>query len=315
MKRPIGLSLAIPLSLLLNVFAGCAGSPPPDVQQGCINDQSCAEAPRLACRNSACIDPGCPKGSVYVPAARFRQGCDAGEANCDFSAQPAHMVTLSKGFCLAASELSVGQYRACLAAGKCPMPVAPETLSSLRCSVDHATWTDTAGSDEGLAMSCLLWEEAKAACTSLGGRLPTEAEWERAARGDDGRSYPWGRSDPIYCDEGVNFAGVSCPGRPWPVDGTDRQGAMVRTAYRVYDLGGNVSEWVADYYEAKAYESCREGCTDPAGPSATSTLRVRRGGSFESRTAELRSYAREFHVATGPRSDLIGVRCAFSTLF
>lgn len=284
------------------------------MQSGCDSDAGCAVAPMLACRDRVCVDPGCPQGSVYVTAARFRQGCDNSEAECDSTAQPAHLTTLSRGFCIAEAELSVGEYRACLDAGKCAPPAAPQTLSDLRCSTDHATWTDSAAQNERMPMDCLLWSEADSACAFLGGRLPSEAEWERAARGDDNRAYPWGRGDPIYCDQGVNFAGVACPGIPWSTQTEERQGAMVRSPFLAFDLGGNLSEWVADIYTQDAYSACRDGCTDPAGPTipiTDNTLRVRRGGSFQSPTAELRTYAREFHVATGPRSDLIGARCAF----
>jgi len=303
------------LAVLAAKLVGCGPQEPPELPpSGCADDSGCLEAPRLACRAGACVEPVCAAGSIYVPSGRYVRGCQGSDGDCDASAQPAHTVTLSHGFCLAATELTVGQYRACLAAGHCPPPSPPESLSSLRCSLDQATWTDAAGGSEALPMTCLLWAEAAAACASLGGRLPTEAEWERAARGSDGRAFPWGRSMPVLCDQGVNFAGTDCSGRPWPAAASGRQGAMVRSPFGALDLAGNVSEWVADAFAQDAYGACRDGCTDPLGPTepAAALLRARRGGSFASRPPELRAYAREFHLSAGPRSDLIGVRCASS---
>lgn len=256
--------------------------------------------------------PGCPAGSSYVRGGSFSRGCQASDPDCASDAQPAHTVILSHGFCMATTELSVGDYRQCLDSGKCPQPPSSD---SLRCSPDLATWTSAAGTSESLPMTCLLWSEARAACAALSGRLPTEAEWERAARGDDGRSLPWGKAAPVLCDQGVNFAGSGCPGRPWPAVSDGRQGVMLRGPYGALDLAGNVSEWVADFYAPDAYAACASGCTDPIGPAASPAtgLRVRRGGTYASQLAELRTYARDFHLPDGPRSDLVGVRCAFDS--
>lgn len=297
---------ALTLGLLAGVACGDGGA----VSSACKSDESCLSGDAVRCVAGSCVVPRCPMGSRYVAGGRFRQGCNAMEADCESSAQPAHSVTLSSGFCLAEHEISVAEYRRCLGQGTCTAPVAPESLASLRCSSDRATWTEGATGDETLAMSCLLWSEAVAYCTSVGGRLPTEAEWEHAARGRDDRSFPWGTSDPVSCDQGANFLGLGCSGLPWSTVASERSGSMLRGAFGQVDLAGNLSEWVADYFDAKAYGSCSAGCEDPAGPGA-GEVRVRRGGTFLSPASELRSYAREFHRPSGPRSDLIGARCAF----
>ncbi len=277
----------------------------------CTSDESCLSGDAVRCEAGMCVKPRCPMGARYVPGGRYRRGCSAMSEDCEPSAQPLHVVTISSGFCLAETETTVAEYRRCLASGSCPAPPAPETLQSLRCSPDRATWTVDARGDETLPMSCLLWSEAAAFCAAAGGRLPTEAEWERAARGRDERPFPWGRIAAVSCDQGANFAGLGCSELPWPATISEREGSMQRGAFGQLDLGGNLSEWVADFFDATAYARCGSACSDPSGPPQ-GEVRVRRGGTFLSPLSELRSFAREFHRPQGPRSDLIGVRCAFA---
>lgn len=212
---------------------------------------------------------------------------------------------------MAVTELTVGDYRACLASGGCLPPAPPESLASLRCSSDLSTFTLVAQDQEDLPMNCLLWSEAQAACRAQGGRLLFEAEWERAARGRDGRFFPWGNSTPRFCAQGANFAGPDCSGKPWRITAPTALEVMRSSPFGGMDLAGNLSEWTADYFAEDGYAACAAGCTDPQGP-ALGFLRVRRGGSFASPASELHSYAREFHVPEGPRSALVGARCAFA---
>lgn len=289
--------------------AGCSDEPPPDSGSGlpgCRNDDDCDAQPvQRACRAGQCVDPGCPLGATYVAAGVFTRGCTSNDPDCDPSAQPAHAVTLTRSFCISRTELTVAQYRECAQAGSCPAP------SELKCSNDFATWTATPAANEQLPMSCLFYSEAVAACAYLGGRLPTEAEWEKAARGRDGRSFPWGRLSPIGCDQGVNWAGTRCPGDPWTATAVNRSGAMVRSAAQAVDMAGNLWEWTADYYAETAYAACSGGCVDPQGPQ-TGILRSRRGGSFQSsQVKELRTYYREFDLPEMQRYDGNGVRCVF----
>ena len=148
------------------------------------------------------------------------------------------------------------------------------------------------------------WYDAVAFCAWRGARLPTEAEWERAARGpEDDRRFPWG-SDGVTCERAVFTTGASpCELRPASVASRSPEGDSVEG---VADLAGNVAEWVSDRYGSYD-ESAQE---DPRGPS-NGRSRVVRGGSFRERGASLRTTSR-WGVTPDRRSDALGFRCARS---
>jgi eukaryotic-like serine/threonine-protein kinase len=173
------------------------------------------------------------------------------------------------------TEVTRGMYAACVAARRCPAPAG----------VDLAV-------DRDLPMTNVTFNEARAFCSFAGGRLPSEDEWEKAARGTDGREFPWGND--VACDKANwgNFDGEGpCrgknPGRP-EVVGTRPAGA---SPYGVLDLAGNVWEWVAGRYDDEP------------------DRRVVRGGSCCSYFVEPRAANRNAWAPDHRDADL-GFRCA-----
>jgi formylglycine-generating enzyme required for sulfatase activity len=206
---------------------------------------------------------------------------------------PSHRVGLTS-YWIDRFETRVDEYERCVSAGRCgARPVSPATLR-----FDRAE----------LPVSRVTWYDARDYCAFRGARLPTEAEFERAARGVAGRRYPWGdlfnpwaanhgRFGWDVTDDTDGFAELS------PV-GSFPAGA---TPEGVFDLAGNVAEWVADRY-APTYSP--EPVNDPQGPAVgSSNLRVVRGGSYEMSRSRLRGAARTF-AEPGERRSTLGFRCA-----
>ncbi len=207
---------------------------------------------------------------VAVPASSFTMGTtQPGEA-------PAHVVTVP-AFALDRTEVSVGDYRACVTAGKCP---ADDLASIAGC-----TWS---GSDDRAPMNCVDWNEADIFCRWLGKRLPTESEWELAARGPEGRTYPWGNTPPT--------AERACFDRTTPCPTGDHPSGA--TPSGIHDLAGNLWEWTSSPYCPYGHDGC------------DSVERAVRGGSFTAKDgARLRSSVRSGHVIT-LRELYLGFRCA-----
>jgi formylglycine-generating enzyme required for sulfatase activity len=164
---------------------------------------------------------------VPVPAGKFRRGSTKGEDD----ERPVRAMTLP-AFAIDRTEVTRAMYARCVARRRCR-----RTDQDLQ-------------QDPDLPMTNVSWNEARLYCTWAGGRLPSEAEWEKAARGPDGREYPWG--DEADCARGNwgNFEGEGpcagkSPGHPVAV-GSYPQGA---SPYGALDLAGNVWEWVDDRYD------------------------------------------------------------------
>jgi len=220
---------------------------------------------------------------VYVPGGRFLMGND--EAGTMDIERPQHSVNLP-GFWIYQTVVTNGQYRQCIAAGHCEGTVS-----------DHPD-------DDDPAIG-VTWQQAKTYCEWAGGRLPTEAEWEKAARGVDGRRYPWGDAKPT-CDK-ANY--LDCKAGLMPA-GSYPDGA---SPYGALDMAGNVWEWVEDQYREEYYAPAPpEEDDDDDRESATAIYdwRILRGGSHVTRAQDLRASYRNWARAD-EGSALYGFRCAF----
>ncbi len=196
-------------------------------------------------------------------------------------------------------EVSVAQYAKCVAdEDACAAVIAPEKAATAECN-----W----GKSERLnhPVNCLTWAEAVDYCTWAGAALPTEAQWEKAARGSDARRYPWG-NESATCERTVMpERGVAGCGRKttWPVG--DK--AEDESPYGVRDMSGNVREWVADFYGEHYYAKSVD--RDPTGPRA-GWARALRGGSWEVHDDKHMRAANRYRFKPDFRFHGAGFRCA-----
>ena len=247
-------------------------------------------------------DVNCKNGMCLVPAGPFLMGCNSAvDQDCEFDETPLHEVTLS-AYWIDKYEVTVDEYKKCVDAAACFEPyncVDDEPhLGDIMCS-----WG--VPGRELHPVHHLGVEDAKDYCAWAGKRLPTEAEWEKAARGTDGRKYPWGIA-PASCEYAVMMEVDGAPGcgegHTMPV-GSKPAGA---SPYGVMDMAGNVWEFVHDWYR-EDYYAISPGI-DPLGP-ASGAVRVIRGGGFNYNELPLRTSDRDRGNYYDTRDVNLGFRC------
>lgn len=238
-----------------------------------------------------------PEGMVLIPATRYTMGCDPEHNNgysCSNDELPQHDVSLS-AFAIDIYEVTNAQYAACVAAGVCAAPVA--TASQAR--EDYFTNAEYAN----FPMINVKWEEAQTYCRWAGKRLPTEAEWELAARGSTPKAYAWGDDTPDCTKANIYHDGTmtACVGDTVAV-GSYPDGA---SEFGVMDMTGNVWEWVADSYIEDFYSL--SPIDNPLAEDANQVKSVR-GGGWASNWLASRLASRAYDLTFYSGLDL-GFRC------
>lgn len=170
---------------------------------------------------------------------------------------------------------------------------------------EPAQWKDVNPTTDGeRPVVGVTWHDADAYCRHYGRRLPTEAEWEKAARGTDERLFPWGNEEPTH--RHASF-GVAWFGYETLLPAGSLEAG--RSPYGIYDLAGNAWEWVSDWYDMNYYKNSPD--RNPTGPSRGGS-KVLRGGSWYNMLYDLRSTNRNYFVPTKQLFDL-GFRCVQGT--
>lgn len=228
--------------------------------------------------------------TIFIPSGSFQMGCNLsnnGGFACGNDAKPLHTVILSPYF-ISKYPVTTAQYAACVTGGGC-------TLPKNLVKYNNPLYTNH-------PVVHITWQQASTFCTWAGGSLPTEAQWEKAARGTTPRSYPWGEASPD-CTL-ANYSG--CVGNTNPV--TKSTGV---SPYGVMDMSGNVKEWVSDVYDSTYYAN--SPLYNPTGPTPVNgSIRSVRGGSY---LDTIMSLLTGYRLGAGP--DLwfwyVGFRCQAPT--
>jgi len=256
--------------------ASCAAGSHFEAGRGCVGNVVPA---------AVFVQPDTPRGSpapaqgevaagsmVSIPAGSFMMGSNDGT----WDERPVHRVSVA-GFSMDVTEVTTAAYTACVRAGRCSA-----AGTDADCNYGHSDKNNH-------PINCVDWDQATAYCASVGKRLPTEEEWEYAARGTDGRTYSWGNEEP-----GTR----ACWNRRASKEGTCSVGSYSSGVFGLKDMTGNVWEWTSS------------GSSDDYGKSRTNAARVNRGGGWVNGVASLlRSSSRDGY-APSHRDYGLGFRCA-----
>ena len=218
---------------------------------------------------------------IDIPAGAFWLGCnDALDDRCDPDELPGRTVTLS-AYAIDRTEVSEDAWVTCMDAGACGLP--------------DAARSDQLGGDA--PVTGVTRAQSEDYCAWRGGRLPTEAEWEKAARGTDGRTWPWGETEPSCALAWSRSCGALAPVASLPAGASP---------YGLLHVAGNAWEWVGDGYDAVGYQD--GATTDPVGATEGAPEQIR-GVDLWASEAGLRVPNRSVAI-TGTASPLVGLRCA-----
>ena len=241
----------------------------------------------------------CVAGTCRVPEGRFYMGSLLGHPDeC-----PTRQLSLPE-FRIDKTEVTWGAYEECVATGDC------EAVAN-HCRAWASGLSD--GDPSQLPVTCVTWEQARTYCQHKGGKLPSEAEWEKAARGTQGAWWPWGGATPTCEFSNFRFVSWYC------AEGVVEVGSYRNeSSYGALDMTGNAWEWVEDFYDAEWYREApgtdgpTENCRTTVGATAEACSdRVMRGGAYNVTEFNTRTSAR---AAASPDlvDNNIGFRCAYS---
>ncbi|NIM92235.1 MAG: SUMF1/EgtB/PvdO family nonheme iron enzyme [Anaerolineales bacterium] len=224
---------------------------------------------------------------VFIPAGEFEMGSTEDVHCSHLDERPRHTVYLDD-YWIDQTPVTNAHYQICVDAGACPPPTD--------CDWGDPTYGDESKEDHPVV--CLSWDEARAYCEWVGGTLPTEAQWEKAARGTDLREYPWGDTfDTALCNTDESAIGETTPvGFYSPIGDSP---------YGLVDMAGNVWEWVIDWYDIGYYPESPKN--NPQGPQG-GRWRSLRGGSYYGDYCNARTAYRYYDVPYGSGAG-VGFRC------
>lgn len=235
---------------------------------------------------------------VWIPPGDFMMGRVPGDDVTDARyaiEKPRHPVRLTRGFWMSRGPVTVRAYHYFARMRSLQMPRAPN---------ENPNWVN-----DDHPMVNVTWKQAREYCAWIGGRLPTEAEWEYAGRGDrDALVYPWGN------ERRPDLANYADNPR-WGGRGTSPVGSFPENAFGLVDVVGNVFEWVSDWYDDEVYLSrpAAEPTVDPEVFINKHDRRVVRGGSWRSIAVEIRLSLRGFQTPEA-RTDDFGFRCVIDEM-
>jgi formylglycine-generating enzyme required for sulfatase activity len=241
------------------------------------------ETPRRVVSAPAAGTVGAKDGLRYawIPAGTFMMGCSPGDTQCDDDEKPAHQVTIARGFWIGQTPVTAGAYKRFAGATGRQMPEAPDF--------------NTGWANENMPIVDVTWDDAQAYCAWMGGRLPTEAQWEYAARGGSTEAR-YGNLDEIA----------------WYDQNSGKQTHDVAqkraNGFGLYDMLGNVWEWVSDWFDQSYYQNSPS--QDPTGPASGQTRVVRGGSWFYLVPRNVRVSDRVNYLPGYRFNDGLGFRCS-----